>query len=379
MTPRKRVPPARKAVPPVERPRTPSTSRRRSPARRGFYPDVDGWWPPKPVPIRVEGGLQTKSQRGRIGESWWSGRFLAVLETFGLGSRLQRGKSYARRGQVIQMQVEPGRVSASVQGSRTKPYRVFIETATISEREWRSVENVMATRASFVARLLAGEMPDDIEEAFAASSCSLFPDSSDDVDAACSCPDGENPCKHIAAVYYLLAEAFDTDPFLILAWRGRNKDTLLSALRARRRGEDDALSAIPGHGAGPKNGRATRAGDAVQDGEEPGGALLGWPVRRPVQDEGARHAPDHDDGALGAASGSGFWCSAVDLRDLEVRPRLAVVPDLVLRQLDPAALGSEGRRMLERLRPMYEAMVTSAMRVLDDGADEQGQRSHSAR
>ena len=74
-------------------------------------------------------------------------------------------------------------------------------------------------------------MPEEIEEAFVESSTSLFPASDDDLDSACSCPDWENPCKHIAAVYYLLAEAFDDDPFLIFAWRGRDKDGLLADLQ----------------------------------------------------------------------------------------------------------------------------------------------------
>ena len=40
----------------------------------------------------------------------------------------------------------------------------------------------------------------------------------------CSCPDSEVPCKHLAATFYLLAEAFDEDPFLILRWRGRDRE-----------------------------------------------------------------------------------------------------------------------------------------------------------
>ena len=94
----------------------------------------------------------------------------------------------------------------------------------------------MASRAVFLAKLLSGEMPEEIEEAFAASATTLFPASGDNVVTACSCPDWENPCKHVAAVFFLMAEAFDDDPFLIFAWRGRDKEALLAELRARRRG-----------------------------------------------------------------------------------------------------------------------------------------------
>ena len=81
----------------------------------------------------------------------------------------------------------------------------------------------MAARALPLAKLLAGEMPHDIEEVLAACRLALFPRSDDELRATCTCPDGANPCKHIAAVYYILAERFDEDPFLIFTWRGRTR------------------------------------------------------------------------------------------------------------------------------------------------------------
>ena len=93
----------------------------------------------------------------------------------------------------------------------------------------------MAAQALPLAQLLAGEMPRDIEELFAACKVALFPRRTRELTARCTCPDWENPCKHIAAVYYLLAERFDDDPFLIFAWRGRSQDELLERLRALRR------------------------------------------------------------------------------------------------------------------------------------------------
>jgi len=126
-------------------PRRP-TSRRQT-GRSGS--SADGWWPPPSTPIAVEGGIQARSRRGRIGDTWWSQRFIAVLESFGLGSRLQRGKRYARTGQVLAMEVTAGQVKASVQGSRSKPYRVFIETEVLTPQEWEAVEAVMASSAIF--------------------------------------------------------------------------------------------------------------------------------------------------------------------------------------------------------------------------------------
>ncbi|MDP2948270.1 MAG: SWIM zinc finger family protein, partial [Chloroflexota bacterium] len=184
--------------------------------RRGeweFYP------PSRPRP--VEGGIKAKSQRGRIGETWWSGKWLAFLESLDLGARLGRGRAYARAGQVMSLEVKKGQVAARVQGSRPRPYSVSIQLAPLSEAQWRKVADAMASQALFAARLLAGEMPQDIEEAFRAAGVSLFPTRRGDLESDCSCPDWANPCKHVAAVYYLLAEEFDRDPFLIFRLRGK--------------------------------------------------------------------------------------------------------------------------------------------------------------
>ncbi len=192
------------------------------------------WYPPPPRPRPVEGGLTARSARGAIGQTWWSERFVAVLERIGLGSRLQRGKNYARRGQVISLDIDAGRVGARVQGSRSRPYRVRIGITAFGKAEWATVEAELAASAWYAARLLSGEMPEDIEAVFAAAGLSLFPSSSAELSMDCTCPDSQVPCKHIAAVFYLLAEAFDADPFAILAWRGRDRDDLLANLHAAR-------------------------------------------------------------------------------------------------------------------------------------------------
>jgi uncharacterized Zn finger protein len=300
-------------------------------------PPPDGWWPPASKPIAVEGGVVARSKRGTIGDTWWSRRFIAALESFGIGSRLQRGKRYARAGQVLSLEIVPGQVRASVQGSRAKPYRVFVETEVLTDAEWDGIEDVMASRAVFLARLLSGEMPDEIEEAFVETATTLFPASGDDLVSACSCPDWENPCKHIAAVFYLMAEAFDVDPFLIFAWRGRDKEALLADLRARRRGAGTELAPE-----GP--------GDSLAD------RTFGWPSLDPEQATPTR-----------SSYAGSFWGDGEALSFFEVRPRLAVAADLALRQLDPVPLG-DAAGAIDELRPLYEGITSGAV-VLALGED----------
>ncbi len=111
----------------------------------------------------------------------------------------------------------------------------LIETSREPPREhYPRVADAMAQQAIFAAKLLSGEMPQNIEEAFTSAKLSLFPKSEDDLQTECSCPDWSNPCKHIAAVYYLLGEQFDADPFLLFRLRGKSKDEIMAMLRARR-------------------------------------------------------------------------------------------------------------------------------------------------
>jgi uncharacterized Zn finger protein len=200
---------------------------------------------PKSKPRRPAAGIKAQSTRGAFGKSWWASRWIAALERLVDGGRLSRGRSYARSGQVLNLDIRPGRVNSRVQGSRSTPYRVQIEVAPLEDRAWDAVADVMASQAIFAAKLLASEMPQDIEDAFAAANVSLFPDKSGDLKTDCSCPDWANPCKHVAAVYYLLGERFDADPFLIFELRGRSKDQIIEMLRARRAGGEAVAASQP--------------------------------------------------------------------------------------------------------------------------------------
>src|SRR5262249_43194217 len=160
----------------------------------------------------------------------WAKRWQSVLEGFRIGGRLARGRTYAREGQVLSVSVGEGEVKASVQGSRPTPYDVSIKVKVLSDREWDRVLGVLSRQALFVAKLLAGGRARDIEGVFTQAKLSLFPQKRGDLKTDCSCPDEANPCKHIAAVYYLLGEEFDRDPFLLFRLRGLERENLLGRL-----------------------------------------------------------------------------------------------------------------------------------------------------
>jgi uncharacterized Zn finger protein len=197
---------------------------------------TDPWWMDAPPsrPRKVEGGIQINSTRGEVARTWWSKRFLAVLEAIGVGGRMARGRTYARAGQIVSLDVAAGGATAQVQGSRPRPYAVRVGMPAFGKAEWGLVADALVTDSSLAAALLAGEMPREIEAVFHAVGLSLFPATLRDLALDCACPDQAVPCKHLAAVCYVLAERFDADPFAVLELRGRDRETLLDDLRARR-------------------------------------------------------------------------------------------------------------------------------------------------
>lgn len=290
------------------------------------------WWRDGPPAARrpVDGGLRAQSRRGKIGETWWSTHFLSALEADSDAGRLARGRSYARSGQAVSMSLGAGEVIAEVQGSRRRPYKVRIQIPPFSASEWAAVEKELAGQAIFAAALLAGEMPVEIEDVFAATGLSLFPTSPRELQTGCSCPDYDDRCKHVAAVCYLLAESFDKDPFQLLAWRGRPRHELLAGLRENRKAPE---------------------GDTAHGAETP---------PSPVGDPGVPAPP------IPAAE---FWQIGEELESLRLLPRSPVISEAVLESAGPPPMAAGGWALEAALGGIYRALTRGAERLaagLDD-------------
>ncbi|MEV5963800.1 SWIM zinc finger family protein [Kribbella sp. NPDC051952] len=141
---------------------------------------------------------------------------------------------------MLELTVSPGEVEAVVQGSRVTPYQVTVRIRAFSTSEWDAVLDVVSAQIGRVAALLDGELPPEVVDDVHAAGLDLLPGAGE-ILTNCSCPDFAVPCKHSAAVCYLIADSLDDDPFALLLLRGRRKDELLSALRARRSTPDPAI------------------------------------------------------------------------------------------------------------------------------------------
>lgn len=330
------APPAVAATTPPAAPVTRNTAgraRRQGPPQRivrtGGQRQTRGKTPFSPYgrqPQRAS-GIKAQSKGGKFGENWWARRWIEVLESFDMGSRLNRGREYAKKGHVLSIQIEEGQVVARVQGSRPKPYEIDVRMHTLPEADWAKIAGRLAEQAVFSARLLAGEMPADIEEIFEEEGLSLYPAAEGDLKSQCTCPDTANPCKHCAAVYLLLGEEFDRDPFLLFALRGMRREKLLAMIEKQL----PQISTVEG-----ENGRN---GDVEEKPEDP---------KQPLPSE-----PDT------------FWKGAVRLPeevmgDVTPPPISCALP----RRLGPFPFWQGQKPLLDALEPIYKKASQHAVGFL---------------
>lgn len=255
----------------------------------------------------------TMTRKTEFANTWWAQRWIRVLEKFGWSARLNRGRSYARHGNVLDIDVQPGLVRAKVQGSRKQPYRVEIGLRPISRVEWNKVFALLRRKAIYAARLLSGEMPRDIEEIFKSAGVPLFPQSAQDLIMSCTCPDWASPCKHVAAAYYVLGSEFDRDPFLLFQLRGRSREQVMAALRGQR----------------PE--RAPRAAAPRISSE---------PLENNLSD---------------------FWEAGEELDDIAIRVTPPPVPQAILKRLGPVPLVDLPEEWPFDLARMYEVVSKDAL------------------
>jgi uncharacterized Zn finger protein len=253
-------------------------------------------------------------RRSEFASSWWAQRWIRLLERFGWSARLNRGRAYARHGNVVDIDVQSGLVRAKVQGSRKQPYKVEIGLKPLVQEDWNKVLGQLRKKAIYAARLLSGEMPRDVEEVFKAAGVSLFPKSGEELIMSCSCPDWASPCKHVAAAYYVLGAEFDRDPFLLFELRGKSKEQLMAALRGQR------------------------------------GERIPPPSRSPrIQSEPLEeHLVD-------------FWEASEDLDEISVRVSPPPVPQAILKRLGALPLRDLPEEWYGDLARMYEVVSKDAL------------------
>lgn len=218
-------------IPPAQGPEQPPTG----PAPRP--PPGVPFRPAKKVltkPRRVRGGIRLSAREGEALGNWIGQRVMRVLEDGVPGDVVREGLEYGRLGQVRRLELEGDAVSAQVQGRRQRAYAVRIGLTAFPPEERDRVIAAMAEQSRYAAKLLAGELPPNIEDLFAPLGLRLFPSTAAEMLVACDCAEAKPWCKHQVCVAALLAERMSADPFLVFALRGLPGDVLIDALRQKR-------------------------------------------------------------------------------------------------------------------------------------------------
>jgi uncharacterized Zn finger protein len=275
--------------------------------------------------IKTDEGIKAKSKRGDFVKNWWASRWIEAMEQVMDRGRLQRGRRYARQGQVLSLEEGRGRITAKVQGSRRTPYKITVELQPLLDTDWDKVIEALAERPLFAAQLLAGEMPQEIKEAFTAVNVSLFPGRGE-LEQDCSCPDWAAVCKHLAAVHYILAERFDEDPFLLFRLRGKTQEEILASL-----GTGTAPEGVP--------------------------------------------TPEYAPAPPLAESLATFWQSGPELVQFQAHITLPETPYPILTRLGDPDFMPEARRWLAKF---YDAVAETALSVAFDQEREEEDESEAA-
>ncbi|NEO59869.1 MAG: hypothetical protein F6J98_05360 [Moorea sp. SIO4G2] len=239
-------------------------------------------------------------------QEWWVERWNDLLNSYRFKKRLERGRIYAKEGNILSIDFLGPQVVAKVQGTAPEPYELTISIEPFTEEDWNYVVQTLASKAIYSAQLLAGEMPHNIEEVFTANGLSLFPFTLSDVRSQCNCPDPKNPCKHIAAVYYELGDRFSEDPFVLFQLRGSTKEQILDALRKLRSGQagetstTEQPSSIPNLTSGDQNPDPNReeGESAIGDPETSVNIQQFWQYDQPLDSSLVVIAPPTDSGTV---------------------------------------------------------------------------------
>ncbi|NEQ27113.1 MAG: hypothetical protein F6K28_50520 [Microcoleus sp. SIO2G3] len=181
----------------------------------------------------------------KLSKTWWGNRFIEALESFTDSGRLSRGRSYASDSRIRKLEITDGIIKAAVRGNinphfgvhKEPTYQIEISMPPLSSAQWAAAIAFIASKASFISKLMLNEMPDNIEAAFTPLQLNLLPKSKNDFETHCSCPDWGNPCKHVAGVCYRVAAELDRDPFLLFELRGLPRERLQAELKKLPLGE----------------------------------------------------------------------------------------------------------------------------------------------
>lgn len=273
------------------------------------------------TPKRVRHGIRFRRKQGLDGLPWHAHQFLMAVEVNIAPDAKVLGMEYSEAGQVANYTVNPGVIEAQVQGRGPRPYTARIMVRPLTREEWDKVIERMASEAVYAARLLTGEVPPNIEECFATVGRHLLPHADDGLTTSCDC-ELPQPCKHVAATGYLMAERIEVDPVVLFALRGLEGERVLEKLQEQR--------TLQTSGVNQAHGTATHEEDTS-----------GLPPLEQCMDD--------------------FWRPGAHLEEALNAPMPEHVPHALLRRMGPSPMGGKFP-MVGLLASIYDTIRASALK-----------------
>lgn len=293
--------------------------------------------PPRELPAkprRVRGGLKLSGsfndpEAGPI--PWAAQRWIRLVEQAASGPRLVEGLDYARQGQTRRLEIDSGAARASVQGRAFRAYETTLAVEPFSHEQWERVIETMADQAVYAAKLLAGDLPANIEDLFIPLGLQLFPAGPADVKTTCTCGHAEPWCKHACCVAVLLAEQLGADPFLMFQLRGISSQDLLERLTQRRAVVGAGDSSVPVYVAGGRD------------------SVFGGDYQPPTLEEAVQS----------------FWDLGAPLNEVDLPLEPPSVSHPLLRRLGPSPFPGAKFPMVGLLATCYEMVSKAALTIAE--------------
>lgn len=206
-------------------------------------------WPGRPgryaerFPAAVKNGIRAQVRRAQSQRKPWARKWLAYMESLAMGARIGRGRNYAISGQIYDLQIGGGFVEAKVQGAEPKPYVCRLECDIAKGRDRKKLVEKLREQPMLLAQLLVHNLPASAETLFRAAGYPVIPTNEHPLRPHCSCPDKVTHCKHVAALLFILGEAIEQDPMLLLKLRGIGEEELFGCEASATAPADEGGSA----------------------------------------------------------------------------------------------------------------------------------------
>ena len=165
-----------------------------------------------------------------FGKTWWGSEWLKALTHIDYANRIPRGSAYARKGAVRSIEVKGNVIFAKVSGSRPTPYKVTIKVPTFSQTGIDRLMDKLMQQPALISKLLNRELDPEVLQICKHLGLHVFPNRWNDLEMKCTCPDWAVPCKHLAAVIYMMSREIDNNPFMVFSMHGVD---LLEELKKR--------------------------------------------------------------------------------------------------------------------------------------------------